>query len=174
MRKIFYNWLRFNVFIDKSCREATIFSGHTQCINKSINKLKVSYFTYLSSSPPWMTHQIWHRASSPGHNYLCQILYRSVQGFRFCRGQICPSPLTVAVSPLTQCSRYLWLLLTTTQWTTSSKIDILHYTIYNNSAKLLLSGVFRLAPVLVNGFPNTTHISSPAEHLQLDVHSYCF
>jgi len=54
----------------------------------NVKKLKVLYFTYLHRSPRgrMCTKIIWHRASPPRCNILCQILCRSVQGFLFCRG----------------------------------------------------------------------------------------
>jgi len=75
-------------------------------INK-FKKSKVLYVTYLPRSPPWTDlHQIWCRASSPEHNHLCQILCRSVQGFRFCRRSKFPLLHWLSWLSLTQWSRY--------------------------------------------------------------------
>ena len=65
------------------------------------------YFTYLPRSSPWTDlHQIWYRSSSPRHNYVCKILYRSVQRFRFYSESKFAILHWLIRSQLTQCSRY--------------------------------------------------------------------
>jgi len=49
------------------------------------------YFIHLPGSFEWTDlHEILHRGSTVRHNYMFQILCRSVEGLRICVGRILP------------------------------------------------------------------------------------
>jgi len=79
---------------------------HGLCVNVLLNNYKTTILRKhypFAEKPPWTDwHKIWHRASSHGHDQLCQTLCQSGDDFRFCVGLNFWHSHSNEMSPLTQ------------------------------------------------------------------------